>query len=258
MRVLGFGLFACILAISAVGAAGAADDEKWSTIKGKVVLTGVIPAQPAIALGANPPGCLKGGNPPAEDYIVNPKNKGLKNVFVWIEPAGAKRGTPFPVNMIHKELVKPAKSIVEIDQPCCNFIPHVLAAQAGQKIVIKNSATFAHNAKWSSEKNGDINPLIVAGGKFEFEKALVLEPSEITLQCNLHGWMKAHVRVFDHPYFTVTDDDGNFEIKNAPVGKFNLYVHHPATGWLGGAKGRSGQPLEIKAGGTDAGTMEMK
>ena len=28
--------------------------------------------------------------------------------------------------------------------------------------------------------------------------------------------MKAYVWVFDHPYFAVTDDDGNFEIKKRP------------------------------------------
>ena len=182
----------------------------------------------------------------------------MKNVFVWIRPEGAKREDKFPANLIKPELVKVMKADVEIDQPCCNFIPHVVAAQAGQRIVIKNSAAFGHNANWTSFNNGNFNKLIVPGGQFALPNVLVFEPSEILLQCNLHGWMKAHVRIFDHPYFAITDADGNFEIKDPPVGKFSLYVNHPATGWLNGAKGRMGKPIDIKAGATDVGTLEMK
>jgi hypothetical protein len=125
-------------------------------------------------------------------------------------------------------------------------------------MVIKNSAPIAHNAKWSSSKNGDINPLVAAGGQVTLEKPLVFEPGEIPLQCSIHGWMKAHVRVFDHPYFAITDDDGKFEIKDAPTGSFSLYIHHPATGWLNGAAGRNGTSIDIKAGANDLGVYKMK
>ncbi len=62
---------------------------------------------------------------------------------------------------------------------------------------------------------------------------------------------------FDHPYFAVTDEDGKFEIKLAPVGQFNLFVSHPATGWLDGKAGRGGKPLNIKAD-LDVGDLKMK
>lgn len=257
MRLFGFSLFACALVV-ATNSAQAADDAKWATVKGQVVWAGAVPEQPKIVPGVNKEVCAKDVEPLEEDYVINPKNKGLKNVFVWIRPVGAQKEDKFPANLINPALIKAMKPTVEIDQPCCRFIPHVLAAQAGQKMVIKNSAPIAHNAKWSSSNNGDVNPLIAAGGKYELEKALVFERSEIQLQCSLHSWMKSHVRVFDHPYFAVTDADGNFEIKDAPVGNFSLYVNHPATGWKDGVKGNKGQPLEIKAGGTDTGKLEMK
>ena len=57
--------------------------------------------------------------------------------------------------------------------------------------------------------------------------------------------MTGYVRVFDHPYFAVTDENGNFEIKNAPAGKFRIVYWHE-NGIRGGAKGRAGDVIEIK------------
>jgi hypothetical protein len=249
-------LFAFVIGLTLPEAANA----QWGALKGQVIWNpgSPVPVQPKIVPGVNADVCATDKAPLEEDYIVNPKNRGLKNVFVWIRPTGAKKDDAFPQKMINPALLKPAKPAVEIDQPCCRFIPHVLAAREGQIMVIKNSAPIAHNAKWSSSKNGDINPLIAAGGKYTLEKPLVFEPGEIPLQCSIHGWMKAHVRVFDHPYFAITDDDGNFEIKDAPVGKFSLYIHHPATGWLNGAEGRNGTAIDIKAGPNALGVYKMK
>ena len=52
----------------------------------------------------------------------------------------------------------------------------------------------------------------------------------------------------------MTDDDGNFEIKNAPVmgGKLRMFIWQE-NGMHGGKAGRFGQTLEVKAG-----TMDLK
>jgi hypothetical protein len=62
--------------------------------------------------------------------------------------------------------------------------------------------------------------------------------------------MKAWVGIFDHPYFAVTDKNGKFEIKDAPAGKYRLFVWHEEVGYLGGVKGRNGQVITIKKDGT--------
>ncbi|MCE9532199.1 MAG: hypothetical protein K8T89_13930 [Planctomycetes bacterium] len=255
MRHLGLGLFALVVGFF-VNQSSSAQDAKWGNLKGQVQWQGPLPKIEKIVPGVNQAVCAMGG-PLEESYIINPKNQGLANVFVWIRPTGAMKDDAFPKDKIHPALAKPTKPAVEIDQPFCAFIPHVLAAREGQNMIIKNSATIAHNAKWSSKNNGDINPLIAAGGMFQLAKPLVFEPGEIQVQCSIHGWMKAHVRVFDHPYFAVTDKDGNFEIPNAPAGKYNLFINHPDTGWLGGIPGRLGKPIEIKDGANDLGVFKF-
>jgi hypothetical protein len=256
MRTMGFALLAAVVAALLSSAASAAD-EKWTNIKGQIVLPGGPPAPEMINVTADKELCLKNGPIFKEEWVVNKKNNGLKNVFVWIEPAGAARGDPFPQNLINPKLLKPAKDTVEIDQPCCQFIPHALAAQAGQTLVIKNSAPKPHNAKYDTVNNGAQNPLLPPGGKHEI-KNLKAEPSPILLTCSIHPWMSANIRVFDHPYFALTDEDGNFEIKGAPQGKFTLYLWKDT--WIGGKAGAKGHqpPLDIKGAELDLGKIEWK
>ena len=61
-----------------------------------------------------------------------------------------------------------------------------------------------------------------AGGNKEVK--LKADKQPIAISCNIHPWMKGYMCVFDHPYFAVTDDDGNFEIKNVPAGKLQMVI----------------------------------
>jgi plastocyanin len=184
---------------------------KWATIKGQIVVD-KMPEPEQIDVPNNHPDqklCLKNGKIFREQWVVNKKNNGLKNVFVWIKPANATLSEPFPQILIHPKLLKPAKDTVEIDQPCCQFIPHSVGVRVGQTLVIKNSAPAVHNAKYDFEEpdNGNKNPIIQPGDKHEV-KIKVFETGVTPLSCNIHPWMSAQIRIFDHPYFAITDDDG--------------------------------------------------
>src|SRR6516164_2208978 len=100
-------------------------DKDWSTIKGRVVWGGdKAPAPKRITVTLDKDHCL-GANPTAdkngtildESLLVNAKNKGLKNVIVYLMPAedGGKL-------RIHPDLAK-FPPTVELDQPACAFMP---------------------------------------------------------------------------------------------------------------------------------------
>jgi hypothetical protein len=140
----------------------------------------------------------------------------------------------------------PTKAAV-LDQPLCEYIPHVLAIRQGQAIEAKNSAAIPHNVKWTGFKNPGNNVLLPPGQSHKI-KNLVAEKTPVVVECNIHPWMKAYIGVFNHPYFAVTDKDGNFEIKDAPAGSWRLVAWQDATGWVTGT--RAGTPITVKAGGT--------
>lgn len=232
-----------------------AQDGKWGGVKGQVVWGGdKVPERAPLDLKENPDkaACLKDGKILDQTWIVNAKNKGLKNAFVWLQ---GPEGVQMP---IHSSLQTIKDKRVVMDQPVCMFLPHALGLREGQTLVAKNSASIAHNFKWSG--NPEINPgnnvLLPPGSEKEIDN-LKADRFPVSIECNIHPWMKGWVRVYDHPYFAVTDENGNFEFKNAPAGDWQLMVWHGSGGWLGGRKGRDGQKISIPAGDTkDLGKLE--
>jgi hypothetical protein len=230
----------------------------WGTIKGQIIWgkSDIPERQPikAIQDHADKKVCLAKGDVLDEQFVINPKNKGVRWTFVWLADAqGAQKDIP-----IHPSLKDIKDKEVVMDQPACQFEPHALGMREGQILVAKNSAPMPHNFKYSGGiENPGSNPLIPPGGQVPI-KGLKAERIPVIVECGIHPWMKAWVRVFTHPYFAVTDENGSFEIKNAPAGDYRLIVWHEGIGYLGGAKGKTGQPIQIKAGEATALKLELK
>ena len=223
--------------------APAARADEWGTVKGAVTWGGKGEAPKAkINVDKDQAHCLSRGEIPNEEFVVG-KDGGVKNVFVWlIDPADPKKKLP-----IHPSLKEIKDKEATMDQPCCKFEPHALTLREGQVLVGKNSSPIAHNMNWQggADNPGD-NKIIPANGQVRIE--LVASPRPVMVACNIHPWMRAWVRVFDHPYHAVTGADGKFELKNAPAGKYNLVIWHEGVGWVNG--GKIGQPVTIPANGT--------
>jgi hypothetical protein len=228
--------------------------QPWGTLKGRIVWGGKDLPERGLA---NIPSthqdhgfCIKDGKVSEDNAtIVDAKTKGVRDVFVWL--AGKDK---LPV---HPSLLSGPQPKATIDQPVCMFIPHALALREGQTLVVKNSAPKLHSFKYGGDP--EVNPgnnISIQSGKSAEITDLKADRRPISVQCAIHPWMQAWVRVFDHPYFAVTDAPGNFEIKLAPAGSYQLMIWH-STGWLGGKKGRDGRTIEIPAGGLDLGDIEF-
>jgi hypothetical protein len=230
---------AAAVAVVLAGTASAADE--WGTVKGQVTWGGKAPPAEKALDTTKEPMCAK-CKVVDEEFVVG-KNGGVKNAFVWLQDAN----NPKAKLPIHPALKEVKDKEVVIDQPCCKFEPRVRALREGQVLIGKNSSQLAHNMKWTGgDDNPGDNKLIPAGGKIDIE--LKASPRPVIVECNIHPWMKGWVRVFNHPYFAVTDADGKFEIKNAPAGKYNIVIWQEGVGWVNG--GKTGKTIEIPAGGT--------
>jgi hypothetical protein len=245
----------CCALVTALAASAGADEKQWVTIKGQVVFPAdkKIPQRKPLAVNAQ--ACLAKGPILDESVIVNPKNNGVKNVVVYLRPDNNNPKAAFAQGQIHPGDAKRKPVDLVIDQPCCMFIDRVTCARVGDTIVVKNPVAIAHNFFWNSDNNGAYNVNVPVNGQWKMPKVLVKESPPIQYKCTIHGWMTGYVRIFDHPYYAVTDADGKFEIKNAPAGKYRIVYWHE-NGVRGGAKGRFGDQIEITAG--KGGTMEMK
>jgi hypothetical protein len=240
--------FALVVALAAVSAASAQD--KWASVKGKVVFpeNQPIPKREPLNVTQDKDHCLSKGEILDETVIVNPKNRGIKNVVVWLRPDDATNAkAKFTAAQIDPADAKRKPAEVVIGQPCCMFVERITIARPGDTLIVKNQAPVPHNFFWNSENNGSFNVTIPKMDQWKLPAAIEPEGPPIQYKCTIHGWMTGYVRIFEHPYYAITDDSGNFEIKNAPVGKFRVVYWHENIGFKGGAKGRFGDVIQIAA-----------
>lgn len=144
-----------------------------------------------------------------------------------------------------------------IGEPRRAYVPHVIVAQAGSDLTIRNLSREPHNVQWTSTNNGLFNVLLAPGQQHQVG-GLTAERNSIEIASSIYPWMKAYVWVLDHPYFAVTDRDGNFEIRFAPTGNLRLVAWQEAMGFRGGREGRWGEAIRVPSGRLDLGEIKLK
>jgi len=253
----------CLLVLPALiaFASFAYADVKYVTIQGQVKWNGdKAPAAELVNFKGHvdQPACCKDGKTLAStDVEVDAKSLGLKNVVVWLRPDDKVKENTFPLNKVKPDLLKIKSKEHVIDQPMCLFEPKITIARAGDTLVVKNSSKIGHNVNYSSDIESQ-NSLLPAGAEMKPKLPLAAQRTPIAVACNIHPWMTAKVRVFDHPYYALTDKDGKFEIKDVPVGTWRIVYQHESgihQGTPEGKLGHLGFPITIKG---DKATMEME
>ena len=186
---------------------GTKTEHAHGILKGNVKYQGGIPKPKPLRMDADPVcGSSHSERVFSESFIVD-DNMNLKNTLVWLKNVSYEGPT----------LAEPAI----LDQKGCIYKPHVLGVMKGQKVIIRNSDATLHNIHSMSDTNKQFNfamPKVVKEKETIFDN--VEEPFYI--KCDVHPWMKAWVLVQDHPYFSVTDENGNFSIENIPPGKYEV------------------------------------
>jgi plastocyanin len=215
------------------GAVAFAEDN--GSISGKISFAGDAPKPKKIKMDADPQCAAMHTDAPAtsEEVLVN--NGMLKNVFVYLK-SGVTGTYPKP------------STPVMINQKGCHYEPHVFGMQAGQMLVIKNSDDTLHNIHALPNNNEEFNkgqPSGSADLKKTFTKADVM----VKFKCDVHPWMTAYVGVLEHPFFSVSGDDGSFSIKGLPAGDYEVAAWHEKYGT---------QTAKIKVGAGEAKSQDFK
>jgi hypothetical protein len=151
-------------------------------------------------------------------YVVS-ESGGLANVFVYIK-TGA---TPSKA---------PQSGLPLLDNINCQFEPYVLGVRAGQPFQIRNSDPMLHNshALPKNAGNREFNLGFPVAGMTQqkvFDKPEVL----VQIKCDVHPWMFAYIGVVDHPWFGVTDGNGEFVLpEGLDAGTYTIAAVHRKAG----------------------------
>jgi hypothetical protein len=187
------------------------------TIRGMVRLEGDPLILPDIPITKDMSVC--GKTMPNPTLIVG-KNKGVKNSVVYLE--GITKG---------KKMIPPANPL--LDQVRCQYEPHILIFPEGLKLEIANSDPILH-----SVHAYDYGKAGATGLPTVFNVALPLKgqrvpkaiPGGAPVLLNLcdtgHPWMTGYVLIVNHPYYAVTDENGNFTLDQVPPGTYTIQMWH--------------------------------
>jgi plastocyanin len=190
-----------------------------ATIRGTVLFEGTLPKQRPLDLGADEYCVAQHKDKPLRsETIVVGKERGLANVFVHVQ-SGLK-GWKFPEGT----------GEVVLDQYGCQYVPHMLAAQVGQTLKVRNSDPIMHNVHATDMKSGrDFFNWAQAKKGMEATKTLK-RASFYRVKCDVHGWMGSHLMVCKHPFFAVTKLDGAFTLAKLPPGTYTIEAWHEKLG----------------------------
>jgi hypothetical protein len=180
-------------------------------ITGVITLDGKPPAAKSLSMNADPV-CNAFGSYTTEEVVTNQGK--LQNVFVYVK-SGLPAGVTFP----------PVQPEIALQQQGCRYVPHVLGLHTAATLAVSSKDDTTHNVRPHPAINREWDSNILPGAdpfKKQFRKAEVMIP----VKCGIHNWMSAYIGVLDHPFFAVTDANGQFTLAGLPPGEYEIESWH--------------------------------
>ena len=190
--------------------------KEGGNIEGIVEFTGAsVPKDETLTLTSEIELC--GKYLPAEKYLISAERR-IKNVVVYIDAIEA--GKPIPSEPVTVTNVK------------CAFVPHVGIGFEGNSFTALNDDPLFHIFHISTSINGK-HLFSIGLHERGLKVSKPLTKTGITeITCDVHPWMHGYVYIFHHPYAAVTNEKGEFVIKDIPPGSYTVGAWHEALGKL--------------------------
>jgi hypothetical protein len=237
----------CACAASLILAQGAAAyDEipvvEGGTLTGTVLLDGKVPMPKGYNLTTLPDAIYCGRISDGRGWrMLQPFNAGPKGEFrhVVVLLDDIEKGKPF-------EEYKPPR-VEAID---CRFLPFVNVVRDLHDVVVVNMDPALHDIQTYETSN--LGPRVLfniplpiskrypheaglsAHVHKHYEGTPITQTVRITkgrriftMQCGFHAYMESWALVAGHPYYTITDNEGRFQLTDIPPGTYTVKLWHP-------------------------------
>jgi plastocyanin len=142
-----------------------------------------------------------------------------------LAPGSERRNVVVYLRNGQPQTVAPMK--VAIRQKDETFTPRVVAVTIGSEVEFPNDDPIYHNVfSLSRVKNFNL-------GRYprgETRRVRFDRPGVVKVFCDIHSHMSATVMVFDHPWFTMPNDAGEFALTGLPSGARQITAWHERLG----------------------------
>ena len=259
LSAMAFGAVAFLMAPMASWAGG--------TVEGKVSFSGKPPAPKEFLFSKfpYPKFCVKNTNRDAKGKkrllheVEVGKDGGLKGAVVAIQGiTDEKFVAEFKGDEIQAELCefKPYTTVVVADQKSFRVMNHDADPDDPKSVkgVLHNPHSFEQMGASSTTIFNIALPEKDKGLDKPIKLRKAAQGSVLRMQCDQHEFMQTWGLPITNPYYAVVGEDGKFEIKDVPAGKYKLVAWHPA---LNGKKPIE-QEIEVKDGAQANAKFEFK
>ena len=161
---------------------------------------------------------------------------GVKDVVIIL--TGIEQGKPFPFETSR------------IEARDCQFRPFVTVVRDNNEVQVVNMDPVMHDIQ--AYQTSELGPRVLfnvplpmnphhprtAAMDSQYHQHIAGEPMTQTIhmtkgrrifvmQCGFHAYMESWGFVVDNPYYSLTDHEGHFEIKDIPPGTYKAIIWHP-------------------------------
>lgn len=218
------------------------------TLTGTVSLKGKVPRPKGYNLTTLPDQTYCGRISDGQGWrLLQPFQVGEKGAFqevvVYLE--GVEKGKAFP-----------PFTAPRVEAMDCRFLPFSTVVRDEQDVVVVNMDPVMHDIQ--AYETSNLGPRVLfnvplpmnpshprdikdTSDAAKYHRHLAGQPMKqfvnmtkgrrvFVMQCGFHAYMESWGLAAEHPYYTVTDENGRFEIGDIPPGTYKLVVWHPYMG----------------------------
>ncbi|MFI5253224.1 MAG: carboxypeptidase regulatory-like domain-containing protein [Bacteroidota bacterium] len=185
------------------------------SVHGCVKLACAIPKLDPLAITKNNNIC---GNTKLSPRLAIGKSNGVGNTIVYLESITEGKKC---------DHTKKAR----LTQARCEYNPHILIVPPGTHLEIANNDVILHNVHAYDFLNASRSIFNIAqplkGQCTPVKETQLTKVGLIEATCDAgHPWMSAYIMVAPHPYYAVTDANGNYTLNEVPPGTYKLKMWH--------------------------------
>ena len=189
------------------------------TISGTVKWAGPVPRVLGFPINKDQSICDPDSRKDAdlERLIVGPQG-GVANTVVFLKNVTQGKAFDLPPQLRH------------LDQKHCRYIPHILLVPENAELSMQSSDPTLHTVHMEGAATYNLPFPFVN----QVSRRTMPAAGLVSLRCNGgHVWMNAEMMVVKHPYYAVTDENGQFEFTGVPPGTYQVVAWHEGWGIAG-------------------------
>lgn len=210
-----FFFFLAFLGISPAQSYQVISVSNGGTISGTVKWSGPVPHATVMTINKDPEVCDPDSQKKRdlERLLIGPEG-GVANTVVFLKNISSGKAMDLPEQRRF------------LDQKHCQYEPHILLVPANGTLEMKSSDAVLHTVHMEGAATYNL--------PFPFQNRVTTRTMPnaglVNVRCNGgHSWMNAEILVVPHPYYSVTDANGNFRLTDVPSGTYELEAWHE--GW---------------------------